>query len=109
MQRLEVDKWGNKFWYDENDLSHREDGPAIEFANGNKHWYVHGKRHRDDGPASEISSGCEYWYKDDQLHREDGPAIKYINGNSYWFYRGEPINCSSNEEFLRLIKLKIFW
>ena len=25
-------------------VRHREDGPAIEYANGNKEWYLHGKQ-----------------------------------------------------------------
>jgi hypothetical protein len=25
-------------------VRHREDGPAVEYANGNKEWYYHGKR-----------------------------------------------------------------
>ena len=36
---------------------HREDGPAIEYANGNKHWYLNGKLHREDGPAIENANG----------------------------------------------------
>jgi len=38
------------------------------------------------------------------LHREDGPAIEYPNGTKLWFYHGEPIYCSSQEEFEMLIK-----
>ena len=34
-----MDKRGNKFWYKNGEL-HREDGPAIEYANGNKFWYT---------------------------------------------------------------------
>ena len=30
---------------------HRVDGPAIEGANGSKHWFQWGERHREDGPA----------------------------------------------------------
>ena len=36
-----------------NDKCHREDGPAIEGANGSKYWYLNGKLHREDGPAIE--------------------------------------------------------
>ena len=38
---------------------HREDGPAIEYHNGNKHWYINGVRHRTDGPACEDSDGSK--------------------------------------------------
>ena len=33
---------GDKFWY-LNDELHREDGPAIEWADGSKSWYLNGK------------------------------------------------------------------
>ena len=32
---------GTKRWYT-NDKLHREDGPAVEYPNGNKFWYLHG-------------------------------------------------------------------
>ena len=36
------------------------------------------------------------------------PAIEYISGDKYWYYNGEEINCNSNEECLRIIKLLLF-
>ena len=41
---------------------HREDGPAIELANGSKFWFLNGEYHREDGPAVEGSDGSKYWY-----------------------------------------------
>ena len=41
---------------------HREDGPAVEFANGYKLWWVYGKRHRLDGPAVEWANGRKSWW-----------------------------------------------
>jgi hypothetical protein len=48
-----------------------------------------GQRHREDGgPAVEYSNGVKEWYINDELHREDGPAIMYPNGGSkFWFIR----------------------
>lgn len=47
------DKWGN--------LS-REDGPAVENANGLQEWFVGGVRHRTEGPAIINANGQEeYW------------------------------------------------
>ena len=40
--KLTIDKYGNKFWRLYNSYYHREDGPAIEFGNGNKYWYLNG-------------------------------------------------------------------
>ena len=54
---------------------HREDGPAIEYANGDKLCYKEGKRHREHGPAIENADGNKYWYKEGKRHREYGAAI----------------------------------
>ena len=62
--------------YRMNGLLHREDGPAIEYANGDKFWYINGKCHREDGPAVEYANGSKYWYLNGKLHREDGPAVE---------------------------------
>jgi len=37
-----VDDYGTKHWY-HNDKRHREDGPAVEYADGTKWWFVNGK------------------------------------------------------------------
>jgi hypothetical protein len=34
---------GNKFWYDEDGIHHREDGPAYELACGDQRWFWHGE------------------------------------------------------------------
>ena len=53
---------GNKYYCDKNGLAHREDGPAIEWADGSKEWYINGLNHRTDGPAAIFSNGAKYWY-----------------------------------------------
>jgi len=78
-------------------------------ANGNKSWYRDGKLHREDGPAIEWANGTKAWYRDGKFHREDGPAVEYANGIKYWYLKGIEIKCKSNEEFLRLLKMKAFW
>ena len=37
-----VDPDGHKWWH-LNDKLHREDGPACEYANGDKQWFLHGE------------------------------------------------------------------
>jgi len=56
---------------------------------GDKYWY-NGKRelHREDGPAIEYSNGIKYWWLNGELHREDGPAIEYENGDKEWWLNG---------------------
>jgi len=75
---------GNKYWY-KNGQQHRDDGPAVEYASGTKCWYRNNELHSDDGPAIEHYDGSKNWYKNDKRHREDGPAIEYHNGNEYYF------------------------
>ena len=55
---------------------------------GNKWWYLNGKYHREDGPAIEFANGTKEWYLDGELHRENGPAIEYANGDRVWFLNG---------------------
>ena len=65
--------------------------------------------HRDDGPAIEYSNGNKYWYQQGQLHREDGPAVESADGTQQWWFKGKQLNVSSQEEFIRHLKLKAFW
>ena len=63
---LKINEYGTKFYYIKGtDILHREDGPAIEFSNGSKEWFQHGKNHRLNGPAIEWVDGYkEYWIND---------------------------------------------
>jgi hypothetical protein len=103
----QIDGHGTKRWYLHGRF-HREDGPATEYTNGDKFWYLYGQLHREDGPAIE-HAGTKYWYLCGKKHRENGPAIEEANGDKEWWYHGQPINCQSNEEYFRLLKLKAFW
>ena len=40
---------------------HHIDGPAIEYVDGRKEWWIDGKRHRLDGPAIEWADGTKEW------------------------------------------------
>ena len=55
---LTIQEWWN---FDINRL-YRENGPAVELANGAKAWYSCGKLHRLDGPALIFHDGEEEWY-----------------------------------------------
>ena len=50
------------------------------YDDGTKEWYINGKLHREDGPAIEWANGDRYWYLNGKLHREDGTAIEYDDG-----------------------------
>jgi hypothetical protein len=88
---------GTKKWYI-NGLRHRKDGPAIEWACVLKMWCIHDELHREDGPAVEWLGGSKEWYIHNQLHREDGPAIEKSDGSKKWYIHGQEL---TEEEFLR--------
>ena len=62
-----IHEYGEKFWYDSNGQFHRDDGPAQEYADGDKFWLQHDKRHRYDGPAVEYADGTNEWWLNDEL------------------------------------------
>jgi hypothetical protein len=82
---------------------------CVTSSNGDKYWFQHDQLHRTDGPAIERSNGDKYWYLHGQCHRVDGPAIEYSDGIKFWWYRGKRINCQTQQEFEKLLKLKAFW
>ena len=84
-------------------ILHRKDGPAIEYANGAKTWYLNGKLHRTDGPAIERSNGDKCWYKNGNPHREDGPATEWTDGTKFYYLNNEKL---SKEEYIQYIKSK---
>ncbi len=87
--RKEIDQFGDVYYYNEQNQLHREDGPAVECANGDK-----------------------YWYQNDKRHRVDGPAIEYTNGDKYWYYNNELLGYSwrgySQQQFEQWKKFKAF-
>jgi hypothetical protein len=65
---------------------HREDGPAVEWNNGNKSWYINGRLHRLDGPAIEYYNG--------------------FNGDKRWYLNGQKFSKEEWEQEVAKIKLK---
>ncbi len=68
---LNINKFNAKFWFKnpKNNLLgltgsflHRKNGPAVEYADGEKRWYLNGKCHREDGPAVEYAYGSKEWW-----------------------------------------------
>lgn len=54
------------------------------------HWYKDPKigiRHRLDGPALEYADGDKVWFVDGEIHRVDGPAVEKANGDKEWFWK----------------------
>jgi hypothetical protein len=83
-----VTEGGDRLWLNKVGQLHRDDGPAIECANGDKAWFRNDELHRDDGPAVEYADGGNAWYLNERLHRVDGPAIERIDGYTAWYVDG---------------------
>ena len=93
--RIEVDEDGARRYYNTNGELHRTDGPAVEWALGEKWWYQNGQLHRTDGPAVIRAGGGKEWWQNGLLHRTDGPAIVYSSGHKSWYINGT--NMSEDE------------
>jgi hypothetical protein len=91
MSTTETDEYGDRYWLNSEGQLHREDGPAVECADGSRAWYLN-----------------------DQLHREDGPAMEWANGYREWWLNGEELtwpdwldktNCTAQHQTL----LRLRW
>ena len=76
-----------RYWLNSEGKTHRDDGPAFEYFDWDRYWYINNKLHREDGPAVGNSSGIIQWFKDGKLHREDGPAVENL-GTRAWYKNG---------------------
>ena len=94
MSEMEIDTRGNKYWRNPKRSLHREDGPAVEYADGAKAWYINGTLHREDGPAVEYATyGKKNWW--------------YINGKQYLFEDWlDELQISDEEKILLCLKWK---
>ena len=50
---------------------HRLDGPAVEWSDGSKQWWINNKLHRLDGPAVEWLDGRKAWYVNDKVYSKE--------------------------------------
>ncbi len=90
---------------------HKDDGPASVDENY-QIWYKNGKIHRQGGPAlihNNGKYGYEEWVVNGKRHRLDGPAVTYKSGDKEYWINDVEIECSSDKEFLKKVKMKAFW
>jgi hypothetical protein len=86
-QYIKKDRYVTAYYKDKAmTLLHREDGPAEEFHDGTKRWWLHGQRHREDGPACEYQDGTKVWCIHGLRHRTDGPAYEDPRYNVYEYW-----------------------
>lgn len=81
---------------------HRDGGPAIMRPGPSGHydevwWYRFGKIHREDGPAIELADGSKKWFCDGKPHREDGPAVERADGSKEYWLDGEFLDGGASE------------
>jgi hypothetical protein len=88
---VKVDGTGTATWRNTQGQLHRLDGPAVEYADGYRAWYVDGDLHRVDGPAVEDKCGDREWYQNGKRHRVDGPAVEYANGDREYWVNGKEL------------------
>lgn len=88
---LVVSSTGTRLYHNNAGQLHRIGGPAVEWIDGDKEWFVEDELHREDGPAIELSNGTKKWYRKGKLHREDGPAVEYPYGEKQWWLNGQRI------------------
>ena len=79
---------GTRMYYNSAGQLHREDGPAIEYANSNKEWWQNDQRHRTDGPAMTHTDGFSAWFQNGLRHRTVGPAVEHADGIKEWWLHG---------------------
>jgi len=78
----------------EQELLHREDGPAEIWDDGSWRWWWRGLPHRDDGPAvhqlGEDGLWWDQWMQHGEVHRDgDLPATIRSDGERAWWWRGK--------------------
>ena len=81
--------------------------------NGTIRYHLHGELHREDGPAVTYADGKQYWYLHGEIHREDGPATIWEDGSQFWYINGKIYDfddyCKQlklSEEVIVFLKLK---
>jgi hypothetical protein len=79
---------GARQWHTPEGKLHRVNGPAVEWADGGREWWVDNKRHRADGPAVEEEGGREWWWVDGKRHRDNAPAVELPDGGRAWWVEG---------------------
>jgi len=102
------DKYHQRKEWSVNGFCHREqeDGPAIEYKNGNMHWYKNGLLHRNNDQPATLGgvNGYRAWATNGKYHRLTGPAREWLStGYKEWFI--DDINISETEFNLHITSL----
>jgi len=95
-------RWQRTDHYNAAGQLHRDHNhPAVQNRDGYRAYWINGKRHREDGPAVIYANGRREYYKDDdwlkaehhdaqgRLHKTNGPAVEWANGGKSWCMNGQ--------------------
>lgn len=82
----ETDRKGNTYYYNENNRLHKENGPAIEYSDGDKEWWIKGELHRLDDAAIEYADGSKQWWIN---HRFIGSSYEGFTEDDFENYKRE--------------------
>jgi hypothetical protein len=84
--KSEIDEDGNKWWSKDRKL-HREDGPAIEYSNGDNEWYINDKKVSETGHKAhfyrERKLQYKYYYKWVEWHFDPNRKGSKVYENLY--------------------------
>ena len=73
MAKRVYSRYGTVRWLDDDNARHREDGPAVVWADGTQYWFNRGKSHFAHGPAILNDDGRLRWYEAGELLRRRHP------------------------------------
>jgi len=80
------------------------------YEDGSEEWFLDGKFHRIDGPAAYYPvNRYKSWWLNGKRHRLDGPSIEINDKPVSWDVYGRKVNCKTQIEFERLVKLMVLW
>ena len=82
--KVKVD--GNKLYLNDEGKLHRLDGPAFEYSDGSKLWYINGICHQNIDPSYEYLDGTKQWFFKGQSHRIGG---SFNSAGEYWYIHGK--------------------
>ena len=58
-------------------------------ASGNKYWRLHGKYHREDGPAVEYANGGKQWWLNGEWVRPETIVDLHLSRGTFCYYDPE--------------------
>lgn len=92
-----VDRPNGQIEYYFNNELHHQTHPAI-ISSGSNQWWNHGEKHRENLPAVNFADGTREWWYHGLRHRNEGPAVENPDGKNQWWLYGKKM---SEQKFLK--------